>query len=213
MKLTFQYNKNKDTWCLLNKGKSSNNNPNPTKVYVLLTSRYGEHPTNEETSIFIDDFLLENDIQIESYIEIYRQEWAMVANEYHRRAEAIFNVSLPHDVTAYLTINNRNPYSIPDNLFYVTVPRDTVRKTVMHELWHFYTWYGLGTEQENLLGKDKYNTAKEALTVLLNIECADLLPAGISDEGYPQHQELRKNILDIWQSEKNIQSLWKKITE
>lgn len=197
MEVIFDYDKTKDIWCLLNKGKSSNNNPNPTKVYELLVSKYGDNPINEETSTFIDDFLIENEIQIDSYLEKYRQEWSLVANEYQKRAETIFNVSLPNTVTAYLTINNRNPYSIPDNLFYVTVPRENVRKIVMHELWHFYTWYGLGIEQENLIGKDAHNTAKEALTVLLNVECADLLPTGISDEGYPQHQELRKNILNI----------------
>jgi hypothetical protein len=40
----------------------------------------------------------------------------------------------------------------------------------MHELWHFYTWYGLGVDQEERLGKEKYNDLKEALTVLINIE-------------------------------------------
>ena len=213
MKVIFDYSKDKDVWCLLNKGKSSNNNPNPTKVYELLTAKCGESPTEENTSSFIDTYLAENDVSIEAYVAKYTEEWFLVSDEYHKRAEAVFGSVLPQDVTAYLTINNRNPYSISDNLFYVTVPRDTVRKTVMHELWHFYTWYGLGTDQEEILGKQKYNDLKEALTVLLNVECADLLPEGISDEGYPQHQELRQSILNIWKNEKNIQSLWKEIAK
>ena len=211
MKVIFDYSKDKDVWCLLNKGKSSNNNPNPTKVYELLTAKYGESPTEEQTSTFIDEYLEENDALIEQYINKYNQEWSNVSDEYHKRAEAIFSVSLPQDVNAYLTINNRNPYSITDSLFYVTVPRDTVRKTVMHELWHFYTWYGLGADQEEILGKQKYNDLKEALTVLLNAECADLLPVGISDEGYPQHQELRKSILDMWKIEKDIKAIWDRL--
>jgi hypothetical protein len=32
----------------------------------------------------------------------------------------------------------------------------------MHELWHFYTWYGLGAGEEARLGKERYNTLKEA---------------------------------------------------
>ncbi len=213
MKVIFDYSKDKDVWCLLNKGKSSNNNPNPTKVYELLTAKCGKSPTEENTSSFIDMYLAENDASIKAYVAKYTEEWSLVSDEYHKRAEAVFGVSLPQDVTAYLTINNRNPYSITDDLFYVTVPRDTVRKTVMHELWHFYTWYGLGTNQEEILGKQKYNDLKEALTVLLNIECADLLPEGISDEGYPQHQELRKSILDIWKTEKYINTIWYKLKQ
>lgn len=211
MKVIFDYSRDKDVWCLLNKGKSSNNNPNPTKVYELLTAKCGDSPTEENTSSFIDTYLIDIDVSIEAYIDKYMEEWSVVSDEYHKRAEAVFGVSLPQDVTAYLTINNRNPYSISENLFYVTIPRNTVRKTVMHELWHFYTWYGLGTDQEEILGKQKYNDLKEALTALLNIECADLLPEGISDEGYPQHQELRKSILNMWETEKDIKAIWNKL--
>jgi hypothetical protein len=213
MEVIFDYSKEKDIWCLLNKGKSSNNNPNPTKVYELLVERCGENPTGEATSFFIDEYLAENSTSIDIFRDKYAEEWLRISDEYHNRAEAIFDVSLPLKVTAYLTINNRNPYSISDNLFYVTIPRETVRKTIMHELWHFYTWYGLGIEQENILGKEKYNTAKEALTVLLNVEYADLLPAGVSDVGYPQHQKLRQDISDMWQNNKDLKSLWKEITK
>ncbi len=211
MKVVFEYSRDKDVWCLLNKGKSSNNNPNPTKVYELLTAKCGESPIEEDASSFIDTYLAENDVSIETYIEKYSEEWSVVSDEYHKRAAAVFGVSLPEDVTAYLAINNRNPYSILENIFYVTVPRDTVRKTVMHELWHFYTWYGLGTDQEEILGKQKYNDLKEALTVLLNVECPDLLPENIFDEGYPQHQELRKSIFDMWKTEKDIKVIWNRL--
>jgi hypothetical protein len=78
----------------------------------------------------------------------------------------------------------------------------------MHELWHFYTWYGLGADQEEKIGKQKYNDLKEALTVLLNVECEDLLPEGVIDTGYPQHQEIREKILQYWEKEKNIKNLW-----
>lgn len=78
----------------------------------------------------------------------------------------------------------------------------------MHELWHFYTWYGLGVDQEEKLGKQKYNDLKEALTVLLNVECNDLLPEGMLDTGYSQHQEIRRTILEFWEKDKDIKKLW-----
>jgi hypothetical protein len=211
MHINFTYNKERDVWCLLNKGKSSNNDPNPTKVYELLVAECGENPTDQATSNFIDTYLVKNNISTVVYAKKYSEEWSLVADEYYRRAEGVFGVPLHQDITACLTINNRYPYSIADNLFYVPVPRDTVRKTVMHELWHFYTWYGLGVDQESAMGKQKYNDLKEALTVLLNEECGDLMPEGVFDEGYPQHQEQRKEIARLWNETKDIQSIWNKL--
>ena len=83
----------------------------------------------------------------------------------------------------------------------------------MHELWHFYTWYGLGVGQEEKLGKQKYNDLKESLTVLLNKECADLFPIDFTDKGYPQHKELREKILKFWSNDKNVFNLWKYLNQ
>ena len=83
----------------------------------------------------------------------------------------------------------------------------------MHELWHFYTWYGLGADQEEKLGKQKYNDLKESLTVLLNVECEDLLPSGVIDTGYSQHQETREKILVYWKKNRNIKNLWNYLVE
>ncbi|MDQ5957331.1 MAG: hypothetical protein QG614_306 [Patescibacteria group bacterium] len=78
----------------------------------------------------------------------------------------------------------------------------------MHELWHFYTWCGIGFYQEEKIGKQKYNDLKEALTVLLNVECKDLLSEGVIDIGYHQHKEIRHKILEYWEKDKNIVKLW-----
>lgn len=212
MELNFEYSRDKDVWCLLNKGKSSNNSSNPTKVYKLLVEKYGEAPTASETTQFIETYLQEHNVAIDEQIEKYSADWQQVADEYKNRAENVFDVDLPSTVTAYLTVNNRNPYSIENNMFYVSTPRETVRKTIMHELWHFYTWYGLGIDQKQKLGASKYNELKEALTVLLNVECADLFPEGECDSGYPQHQELRSNILDLWKQNNDIKALWQQLT-
>jgi hypothetical protein len=82
----------------------------------------------------------------------------------------------------------------------------------MHELWHFYTWYKFGREVEQKIGKERYNDIKEALTVLLNIECSDLMADEI-DRGYPQHQDLRSKIADVWSKSKDIDGVWKIIEE
>ncbi len=208
MKLNFQYSKEKDIWCILNKGKSSNNSQAPTKVYGLLVESCGENPTAEDVSAFVDKYISENNIKVEDCIVEYQNNWESVADEYQKRAEEVFGCSIPGDVTVYLTINNRCPYDIENNSFFVSVSNEFPTKTIVHELWHFYTWYGLGADQLQKLGKEKYNDLKESLTVLLNIECKDLLPEGVQDSGYPQHKELREKIIELWAKEKNIHKLW-----
>ncbi|HVY67885.1 MAG TPA: hypothetical protein VHA30_03250 [Patescibacteria group bacterium] len=208
MKISFTYNREKDIWCLLNKGPSSINSPTPTKQYDQLVAEYGPGPTGEMAGKFIEQYLAKNKIDVQEYAEKFRQEWAGIAAEYQKRAEAIFGVSLPADITAYLTINGRCPYNIEHNYFYVSMRPLSAGKIAMHELWHFYTWYGLGAEQEEKLGRQKYNDLKEAFTVLLNAECRDLFPAGAEDGGYPQHKALREKILLYWGKDRNIHNLW-----
>lgn len=84
---------------------------------------------------------------------------------------------------------------------------------MMHELWHFYTWYSFGINEESKIGAEKYNDIKEALTVLLNIECAHLWPEGVEDKGYPQHQELRGEIVKWWQENPDIKDVWAKAVD
>ena len=208
MKVNFTYNREKDVWCLLNKGKSSNNSQNPTKQYEKLVEKYGENPTYANAVSFLDEYISENRIDIPKRIEDFGAEWQSVAQTFQARAESIFGVSLTKDIYAYLTINSRCPYNIQDNFFYVSIQSRQTMKTVMHELWHFYTWYGLGEDQEEKIGKQKYNDLKESLTVLLNIECKDLLPEGVFDMGYPQHSEIRERLVEYWQKDRNIHNLW-----
>ena len=52
MKLNFEYSKEKDVWCLLNKGKSSVTSPHPTETYRKLVDSIGEN---------LDDILCEQD--------------------------------------------------------------------------------------------------------------------------------------------------------
>lgn len=211
MKIIFDYNQEKDIWCLLNYGKSSNNSNKPTKVFEKLTIECGENPSEERVSLFVKKYISENDIDIQKFTLASQEGWDKIAEEYIKKAEEVFGISLPEDIVAYLTINNRCPYRINENFFFVSVSANSANKIAMHELWHFYTWYKFGVEWEDKLGKEKYNDIKEALTVLLNVECKDLLADGIEDVGYPQHLELRNRILELWKTNKNIEKLWEQL--
>ncbi|MCC7500272.1 hypothetical protein IT396_00485 [Candidatus Nomurabacteria bacterium] len=213
MKVTFTYDKEKDIWCLLSKGKSSSNSTVATKPYEQLVAEYGENPTSEDTVAFVGAYLGSENINSEEYAALYQKEWEEISPEFIKRAESIFGVSIPNSITAYLTVNTRCPYSIEKDYFFVSLQNLSTKKTAMHELWHFYTWYGLGADQEEKLGRQKYNDLKEALTVLLNVECKDLLPEGVEDKGYPQHQELRGKILEYWAKDRNMANLWDYLVE
>lgn len=208
MKIIFDYNKEKDIGCILNFGKGSINSNSSTKTYNLLVSKYGENPTEGDTSNFIKEYISSKGIDVEKYRSSYQNDWDIISDEYQKISERIFKVSLPKDITAYLTLNDRCPYNIYNNLFFVTLTYNSTKSIVMHELWHFYTWYKFGVIWEEKLGKQKYNDIKESLTVLLNIECKDLFPENKKDIGYPQHQELREKIIKIWNETKDIDKLW-----
>lgn len=196
---------------MLSRGKSSSNSQIPTKQYEQLVAMHGEYPNPEMTDDFIGKYLKDNKINIGECVEKFQKDWDSISGEYQKRAETIFGVSLPGDIVAYLTINSRCPYSIENNFFYVSAQSLSARKTSMHELWHFYTWHAFGADWEEKIGKQKYNDLKEAITVLLNIECKDLMPEGIVDGGYPQHKELRDNILEYWAKDRNMINLWKNL--
>lgn len=208
MKLKFEYSKEKDIWCLLNKGKNSNNSPLPTKVYSEFVSTFGENLDEKSASQFIDQYLKAHNFNVAERLESYQNDFVLVSKEFEKIAERIFGVSLENEVTVYLTINNRCPYSVEENWFFVSISQDSPIKIIMHELWHFYTWHGLGITEEEKIGVEKYNDLKEALTVLLNVECKQLLPEGVEDRGYPQHAELREKILEFWKEKPNIDYVW-----
>lgn len=209
MKLTFTYERDRDIWCILQYGKTSLNSPLPTKIYEELIKEQGDTPSVKNTSMFIDSYLSTHHINTEQMRDTLQQKWDTISSLYQKKAEEIFGITLTNDVTVYITINDRCPYSIEEDMFFVSLAYPhAANKTAMHELWHFYTWYKYGVEWEAKLGESKYNELKEALTVLLNVECKDLLPEGISDRGYPQHQELRARILELWSKEKNMDTLW-----
>lgn len=209
MKLKFEYNKDKDIWCLLNYGKKSVNSGLTTKTYDKLTAIYGESPSNEDTSNFIEKYISENNIDVQEFINEYEKDWSTIEDKFKKIAEEIFGVVLQKDITVYLTINNRCPYDLAHNNFFVSMSNQSSTRmmTVMHELWHFYTWYAFGITEEEKMGKQRYNDIKEALTVLLNIECKDLLPEGVEDKGYPQHAQLREKIAELWLEHKDLKKV------
>lgn len=215
MKLKFSYNREKDIWCLLVKGKSSQNSPFPTGVYKMLTEKTGDNPNEAQTTEFIEWYLKEKNFNVQELIIEDQKAFDLISDKFQRVAEEVFGVSIDKEITAYLTVNNRCPYNIEENYFFVSISKTSPLPIIMHELWHFYTWYKFGSAYQNKIGPQKYNDVKESLTVLLNIVivCRDLLPVGIEDRGYPQHQEMRTKIVELWKTKPDISFVWEEVTK
>jgi len=208
MKVSFVYNENMDIDCLISKGGGSNNSlGQKTKTYEALLAYTNEVKNTEKVKEFVRLHIKENDFNLEEVTKSLQINWDVISSDFEKRAEKVFGLNIADNITAYLTITGRFPYSIEKKYFYVSAKKSNANATAMHELWHFYTWHKFG-DTINHVGSDKFNDIKEALTVLLNIECVDLMNGEI-DKGYPQHQELRKIISDTWSKTKDINEAWK----
>lgn len=211
----FQYDKDRDIKCLLEKGPGGYFSPYPTRAYKALIAQTGENPTPEGASEFIDIYLKQNGLILSEIVGRCNTESKKILEHFKRRSEEIFGIKIPEGTKAYLTVNNRCPYDIEENMFYATISENTssTLSISLHELWHFYTWYRFGErEQESgTFDRKKYGDMKEALTVLLNPECLDLLPEGEIDKGYPQHRELREQIVQLWREDPDIEFIWETI--
>src|ERR1035437_5084919 len=99
MKVIFDYNREKDIWCLLTLGKGSSFSSNQSKTYKKLVEETGENPTEEQTSIFIDKYLSDKEVDIQDYVMKYQKDWDFISEKFAKIAEKLFKVSLSEDVT------------------------------------------------------------------------------------------------------------------
>lgn len=210
----FVYDREKDIKCILQKGPGGQFSSHPTKAYGELITQFGENPTVQQTSDFIETYFEQKEINPISFIEECKKESGEIMNNFKKVAEQVFGLQIPESTKAYLTINGRCPYDIEANMFYATISNPAkVISISMHELWHFYTWYAFGKEQKESgeFDRKKYGDIKEALTVLLNSESLNLLLEGERDNGYPQHKELRERIVKLWKQNPDIRFVWDEV--
>lgn len=112
------------------------------------------------------------------------------------------------DFTLYLTSFPRCPYHYPKGELRISFFSDPKRcgDLFLHEFQHLQVHhYFERIAPMKRLDSNAFHTLKEALTVLLNAECAHLLKE--TDHGYPAHQQLRAQLLSYRHQEKNFKKL------
>ncbi len=211
MKIAFKYNLEKDIENFFIASRTLGHGGKPSSMQLLYEQQYGKELTEENLKRFINDYLKQNKINTKKRISEFQKSWDKVNGEFFKRAEKFFEVELPGgQVDAYLTINDRCGYSIKDNLFFVHMESDRPKRIVMHELFHFYTWFTVGREFKNKnVDKKRYYDIKESLTEILNLEFKDLIE--YPEPGYPEHKELRKKVKKYWLKYKNVRKVVNKI--
>lgn len=197
MHITFKYDAGKDAENFL-KSASAVNSKKPTKLQRLYREKYGTDPEPEHATAFIIEYQKAHQINLEQKRQEIEAGWQSIEPKVIERMERIFGITYPHDLTAYFSTNSRCRYDISSNYFFVHLKDSHPNGTIVHELLHFYTWAAFHQElEQGGISSERYNDIKEALTVLLNMEFADLL-GNYEDVGYPQHADLRKHIQSLW---------------
>ena len=171
-------------------------------------TRYGSLLTDDNLNKFIDELIIKENIDIPRVIERIIADWQKIAPVFLAKAKSIFKVDLPDEIiTAYLTTHTVCSYYIPGNWFCVSdffTNGATPNAIIMHELLHFFTWYGaLPRLMLRNVPKKMYEDIKESLTVLLELEFNDLM-AGFVEPGYPPHQQIRAHIRQYWLETPNL---------
>lgn len=157
---------------------------------------------------FLEHFIRNSEIDVDRTSNAISEEWRNLEADFVKRSDAIFGIhSNFWPVTGYLTTNSRCTYQIEKGEFFVYLLSSSPIANVMHELFHFYTWYAFHQRLDEYgVDRGAYNDFKEALTVLLNVEFTDLMQGAI-DRGYPQHVKLREDIDTLWRRDRSLTSI------
>lgn len=145
-------------------------------------------------------------IDVTEKTQVFANKWLRIEKEVFARLGRLFETDETFaDINVNLSLNERCSYNYKESYFFVNMFSEVSNLICVHELLHFYTHKFIRLK----VSSGEYNTYKESLTVLLNLEFRDLIEK--EDSGYPQHQQLRKLIAQGWREGENIVSLTQKL--
>ncbi len=134
--------------------------------------------------------------------------WSKKEPEFFKILKKIFKKEVSSEkITAYFTTMFICPYSNEDYKWFMismwhNLPFQIT--IVCHELLHFHFLKNYTNFcKEKGLNEEQIENLKESLTVLLNTKEFNNLIL-VEDLGYPEHQELRKKILRVWEKDREL---------
>lgn len=109
-----------------------------------------------------------------------------------------------NDFNCFITTFPRFFYDYKNGYVWISYRRklDYQLSIFLHELLHFQFFAYYGKKVWDILGPEKYQHLKEAMTIILDDECQDITM--VKDEGYEIHNNLRIELLKIWRAIRNF---------
>ena len=157
--------------------------PFPEQFKNNLLKAKGENEARKVIKEFIIPYLPNRKISYKHLAITIEKVWTSRKSDIIKQLEDIYGETFPFNkITVYLSSLPICPYNYKDKWFmlYANTPIDRQMSIIKHELNHFMFYYYFPTK-ELCLDNNKYESLKEALTVLSNEE----------EVGYPNQQKIR----------------------
>jgi hypothetical protein len=222
-KVIFSYDIKKDawSWVLIAKSKSHwGRDPKSQIIHIPdnLLKKILENPRPKAEEFVIEH--LKNHPKREYREKVIYEEINALCNIWQTKEESYFKIL--SEITkkpiyaekfgAYTTSGFMCPYSFGKNsidwfMFSMWHNLPFSITTICHELMHFqFLYYYKDKLKKSGLSESQIGDLKESLTFLLNAkEFKSIILS--EDQGYPDHQELRKYLLKVWNKEKDFDKL------
>jgi hypothetical protein len=140
-----------------------------------------------------------------------QEAWNLVEKKYIKKLEKIHNRKFPYGrVYGIISTAYRYGYSVLSDRKWFACSNNSPFASVdiaMHEIMHFMFHYYFMEEWKKKFGlvDNQMWAIKESFSVLLNLECGDLMFS--FDRGYPDHKKLREIIAKNWGKSKDFEKV------
>ena len=192
MNVTFEYDPAMEL-APLKSGMSGQHDASKTELALRAIRDNVNYLDKDAVEQWIKLIIREDGLDLEDDAKRISEAWKKVESEAGLRLAKMFATDWnPGNVIAYLTLSQRCPYRFPI-YFWVYRGNKYGIRSCFHELQHFYTHALIEPLFKSAGQSERFGDFKEALTVLLNQDCLDLMR--MEDRGYPQHQDLRSQLL------------------
>ena len=146
-----------------------------------------------------------------------QEAWNLVEKDYIKAIERVHGIRFSYkEITGILSTAERFGYNLKGSKKWFACSSKSPLLSIdiaMHEIMHFvfHKHFHEKWQEKYSLTNEQLWAIKEALTVILNLECNDLM-FGL-DQGYPEHEKIRMKIKKDWNKYKNFEKVLDNLCE
>lgn len=219
-KLNFNYNLKKDawSWVLIAKDKNLwglNRRDQIAQISDELLAKIEKASFSRALSVVEDHIKKDSKRDYKGKVVNYEirtleKSWKVVDKKYFKILSSITQKPIFTDkFDCYFTTGLMCPYNEKEKWFMVSmwhsIPFSIT--TICHEIMHLqFLHYYKNYLKKKGLTNDQIEDLKESLTFLLNESEFESIILS-QDNGYPEHEKLRKKLSNIWSKNKDFQNL------